>query len=79
MLEQEEVTSRREVAVLVEYAVVGKEPLAVERLHLAGRAHGARVVEVALEVRSAQERDDAAHLAGDRAQRLLGGADEARP
>ena len=79
VLEQDEITAGREVAVLVEHAVVRKEPLAVERLHLAGRAHGARVVEVALEVRSAHEGDDAAHLAGDRAQRLLGRADEARP
>ena len=77
--EQEEITAGSEVAVLVEHAVVRKKPLAVERLHLARGAHGARVVEVALEVRRAQERDDAAHLARDRAQRLLGRADEARP
>ena len=51
VLEQEEVAPRREVAMLVEDAVVGEEALAVDRLHLAAGADGAGVVEVAVEVR----------------------------
>ena len=51
VLEQEQIARRREVAVLVEDAVVRQEALAVDRLHLAARAHRARVVEVAVEVR----------------------------
>ena len=78
VLEQEEVAARGEVAVLVEDAVVRKEALAVERLHLAGRAHGAGVVEVAVEVRDADEGDDAARLLRDLRERALRGADEAR-
>ena len=67
-----------EVAVLVEHAVVGEEALAVDRLHLAVGAHRARVVEVGLEVREADERDDVARLRRDLLQRARRGADEAR-
>ena len=49
---------RREVALLVEDAVVRQEPLAVDRPHLAVRADRARVVEVAVEVGEADERRD---------------------
>ena len=65
VLEEEEVAPRREVAVLVEDAVVREEALPVERLHLAARAHGAHVVEVAVEMRRADEGDDPARLACD--------------
>ena len=67
-LEQDEVAAGREVAVLVEDAVVREEALAVDRLHLAARADGARVVEVAVEVRRADERDDAARRRCDLAR-----------
>ena len=64
---------------LVEDAVVGQEALAVDRLHLAVGADGAGVVEVAVEVGRADERDDAAvRLLGDLGERALRGADEAR-
>jgi hypothetical protein len=79
VLEQHELPAGGEVAILVEDAVVGEEPLAVERLDLAGCAHGARVVEVAVEPRDADERDDAAGCAGDFFGSSLGGGDEARP
>ena len=75
--QQEEIAPRREVAVLVEDPVVRKEPLPVQRLHLAAGANRTCVVEVAVEMRRTDERDDAARLSGDLAQRLLGGADEA--
>jgi hypothetical protein len=76
VLQQEEVVPRREVAVLVEDAVVGQETLAVDRLDLARRAYRARVVEVAVEVRSADQRRDSARGACDLVERALGGADE---
>ena len=78
-LEQQQVARGREVAVLVEDAVVRQEALAVDGLHLAVGADRARVVEVAVEVGEADERDEAARLARDLLQRLLGRADEARP
>ena len=78
VLEQEEVAARSEVAVLVEDAVVRQEALAVDRLHLAGGADRARVVEVAVEVGRADEGDDPAGLARDLRERALGGVDEAR-
>ena len=79
MLEQEELVAGREVAHLVEDAVVRQEPLPHERLDLAVRAHRARVVEVALEIRRADERDDAARRRGYLRQRLLRRADEPGP
>ena len=75
--QQDQVVARREVAVLVEDAVVGQEPLVVDRLHLAVRADGARVVEVAVEVGEADERDQAACGGGELVQARLGGTDEA--
>src|SRR4029077_12180171 len=57
MLEQDEITSRREVAVLVEDAVVGEEALAIERLDLARGTDGAGVVEVTLQPRHADQGD----------------------
>src|SRR6185503_9114960 len=65
MLEQEEVAPRSEVAVLVEDAVVREEALAVDGLHLAARADRAGVVEVAVEMGEADERDEAAGLPRD--------------
>ena len=78
MLEEEQIAARGEVAVLVEDAVVREEALAVDRLHLAARADRACVVEVALEVGRADERDDATGFARDLGERALRGADEAR-
>ena len=57
--QQEEVAARREVAVLVEDAVVRQVALAVDAAHLAVGEHEARVVEVGVEVRRADERGDA--------------------
>ena len=79
VLEQEQVLAGREVAILVEDAVVRQEALAVARLHLAARADRARVEEVALEERPAHERDDVPRRARDLVQRALRRADEARP
>ena len=79
VLEQQELSTGCEVAVLVEDAVVRQEPLAVQRLELAGGADGARVVEVAVEPRDADEGGDAARRACHLLGRGLGRADEARP
>ena len=79
VLEEEQVASRREVAVLVEDAVVRQEALAVDRLHLAAGADRARVVEVAVEVGVPDERGDPVRGARDLAERLLGGAHEPGP
>jgi hypothetical protein len=68
---------RREVAVLVEDAVVGQEALPVDGLHLATGADGAGVEEVAVEERDADERDDPSRLARQPLKRALGGSDEA--
>ena len=76
--EQQQLAARREVAVLVEDAVVRQEALAVEALHLAVGADGAGVAEVAVEPGRADERRSARCTLRDLAQRLLGGADEAR-
>jgi hypothetical protein len=70
VLEQNELAGRGEVPILVEHAVVGQEPLPVERLHLAAGADGARVEEVAVEVRRADQRDDPVRRARDLAERL---------
>ena len=78
MLEEEEVVAGREVAILVEDAVVGQKALPVQRLHLARRARGAGVEEVAVEDRRSDEGDDPARRASDLVQRPLGRADEAR-
>ena len=76
-LEQHEVAARREVPILVEHAVVRQEALAVDGLHLAVRADGARVEEILVEVGEADDGDDVLRLGGDRAQRAGRGADEA--
>src|SRR4029079_14928747 len=78
-LEQQQVTRRREIAVLVEDAVVREKALAVDSLHLALATNRACVEEVAIEVGVPDERDEAPRLRGDLAHRLLGRADEARP
>src|SRR5581483_1884624 len=64
---------------LVEGAVVGQEALLHERLQLAPAADGARVVEVAVEMRRADEERDAVRCARDLLERALGGSEEARP
>jgi hypothetical protein len=79
VLEQEQVPTRREVPVLVEDPVVRQEPLAVNGLDLTSGADSAGVVEVTVEVRGADERDDPADGAGDLLERTLRGADEAWP
>ena len=78
MLEQDQVAAGGEVAVLVEHAVVREEALAVDGLHLAAGEHEAGVVEVAVEVRTADEHRRPAGFACDRLHRAFGGADEAR-
>ena len=74
-----EVVSLREVAMLVEDAVVGEKVLAVDASDCALRADSARVREVAVEPRCAHERHDARGLTCDRAQGLVGGVHESRP
>ena len=69
----------REVARLVEDAVVRQEALAVDGLHLAARAHGARVEQVAVEVRVADERGDPARLEREPLQGVRRRPDEAGP
>ena len=54
----------REVAVLVEDAVVRQEVLAVDAANLAAGEHEARVVEVGVEVGRADERHDALRRRG---------------
>ena len=68
----------REVAVLVEDAVVRQVALAVEALHLAVGADGAGVEEIPVEPGRADERRQPGARLRDLAQRLLGGADEGR-
>jgi hypothetical protein len=69
--EKHELVAGLEVPVLVEDAVVRKKTLAVDRLHLAVRAYGAGVEEVAVEVRRADEGGDALRLGGDRVERPI--------
>jgi hypothetical protein len=78
-LEQHELAPGREVAVLVEDAVVRQESLAVDRLDVAVRADRARVEEVLVEMGEADDCDDVLRFARDLAQRRCCGADEARP
>ena len=75
-LQQDQVASRSEVAVLVEDAVVREEALADERLHLTARAHRARVEEITVECRRADQRHDPAARPGDAFERALRRADE---
>ena len=74
--QQDEVVARREVPVLVEDAVVRQVALAVDVPDLAVREHEARVVEVGVEVRRADERRDAVRPPGDLVDRAPRGADE---
>ena len=77
--QQQQVVARGEVAVLVEDAVVRQEALAVDGADLAVREDVAGVVEVGVEVRRADERDDAVRRGGDLLDRAPRGADERRP
>src|SRR5205823_13728318 len=79
VLEQHEIAAGREVAVLVEHAVVRQEPLPVDGLDLAGGAYGAGVVEIVVEPRHADQRDDPTRLAGERLRLGLRRLHEARP
>ncbi len=76
--QQEQVGARGEVAVLVEDAVVGQEALAVDGPDRAVGEDVAGVVEVAVEVGSPDERDDARRLGGDRLDAPARRADERR-
>ena len=76
--EEDELAAGGEVAVLVEDAVVGEEALPVDRLDLAAGADRARVEEVAVEPRGADERDDVDAGGRDLAQRRLGRPHERR-
>ena len=69
--EEDEFTALREVAVLVEHAVVREEVFAVDRLHASVGAHGTRVREIAVEPRGSDQRGDALRLGRDRLERLL--------
>ena len=76
--EQDELAAGGEVAVLVEDAVVREVVLAVHASQLAVREHGARVREIAIEERAADERGDPLRRGGDLVERGAGGLDEAR-
>src|SRR5439155_1224009 len=69
----------REVAVLVEDAVVRQEALAVDAADLAAGEDEAGVVEVRVEVRSADERRDPVRLSRELLDRPLRRPDEPRP
>ena len=75
---QHEVAAGCEVAVLVEHAVVREEVLAVDALHAAVRADGARIREVEVEPGRADERDDAVRRGRDLLDRRSRCADESR-
>ena len=77
--EQEQVAAGGEVAVLVEDAVVRQVVLAVHPLQLSVREHGARVREVALEDRAADEGGDPLRRERDLVERGPGRLEEARP
>ncbi len=77
-LEEEQLAAGLEVAVLVEDAVVGEEALAVDGPYLSSRADRARVEEVTVEVRSADESGDVSRLGGDLGERPRRSLEEAR-
>ena len=79
VLEQNQVATRCEVAVLVEDAVVRQEALAVDAADLAAGEHEAGVVEVGVEVGGADERRDPVRLARELLDRALRRPDEPRP
>ena len=76
--EEDELTALREVAVLVEHAVVREEVLSVDGLHASVGADGTPVREIAVEPRRSDQRGDALRPGRDRRERLLGCADETR-
>ena len=76
VLEQNQVTARREVAVFVEDAVVRQEALPVHRLDLTRGTHVTGVVEIAIEVRRAHENRRASCLARDLLHGVLCRTDE---
>ena len=76
--QQQQLAAGREVAVLVEDAVVRQVALAVEALDLAVGADGAGVEEIAVEPGRADERRQPGARLRDLAQRLLRRADERR-
>ena len=77
--DEDELAPGCEVAILVEDAVVGQEPLRIDGLHAPVRTDGARVVQVAVEERAADERDHVVHFGGDPLERAPRLADEGRP
>ena len=74
--EQHELAPGREVAILVEDAVVREVALPVDRAHLAVRADGAGIEEVAVEPRRADEGGQAGAGRRDLVERGFGGAHE---
>ena len=76
--EQDELSAGGEVAVLVEDAVVREVVLAIDASQLPVREHGARVREIPIEERAADERGDPLRRGGDLVERGAGGLDEAR-
>ena len=76
--QQQQLAPGREVAVLVEDAVVRQVALAVEPLHVAVGADGAGVEEIAVEPGSADERGQPRAFLRDLPQRRLRGAHEGR-
>ena len=74
--QEKEVVARREVAVFVEDAVVRQVALAVDTPHLAVLEHVARVVEVGIEIRRADEHGDAVRRLRDLVDRPACGAHE---
>ena len=77
--EEQQVASVREVAVLVEDAVVREEVLAIDAPQLSVGEHGAGVREVAVEERDADEGGDPLRRPRDLVERGAGGLEEARP
>ena len=77
--EQHEVAALGEVAVLVEHAVVREELLAVDSAHPPVGAHGARVRQISVEPRRADECDETGRSRRDLVERLAGGTHEAGP
>ena len=78
-LDDGELAAGGEVPLLVEDAVVRQMPLLRPAGDLAVRADRACVVEVAVEQRHADERDEALRLGRDALERLARGTHEARP
>ena len=74
--QEKEVVARREVAIFVEDAVVRQVALAVDTAHLAVLEHVARVVEVGIEIRRADEHGDAVRRLRDLVDRPPCGAHE---